>query len=155
MTTISSRLTAFHKWIVPIFMFGVIVFIGVRASDDPEFREQPVLMLLPVALAVFALLLVRFFLWRLADEVEDHGHYLVVRRGSDEDRIALSDIERVTGTNLVNPPRVTIHLRRPGSFGDTVTFTPVMRFMPNPFGRHPVVDELAERVERERAEHRR
>jgi hypothetical protein len=153
-TTISSRLTAFHKWIVPIFMFGVIVFIGVTVVDYPEFHDQPVLMLLPVALAVLPLLF-RFFVWRLADEVEDHGHFLVVRRGSDEDRIALSDIERVTGTNLVNPPRVTIHLRRSSRFGDTVTFTPVMRFMPNPFGRHPIVDELTARVGRERDERRR
>jgi len=51
---------------------------------------------------------------------------------------------------MVNPPRITLRLVRPGRFGREITFTPVKPFTMNPFTRNPVADDLIERVDKAR-----
>jgi hypothetical protein len=150
MTTISSRLTVIHKWVVPVFWFGMIVFIIGAVSADEDARRNPFLVVFPLLLAVFGFLLMKFLLWDLVDEVEDHGDYLVVRNRGEQERIPLSNITRVSGTMMVNPPRVTLRLAKAGKFGDQIVFTPVMRFRFNPFAKHPITEELSARVDRAR-----
>jgi hypothetical protein len=81
----------------------------------------------------------------LVDEVVDLGDELLVRNGSKEDRIKLSDIINISYSTLVNPQRVTLSLRKPGAFGGEIPFCPPVRFVP--FARNPIIDQLIARVD--------
>ena len=48
-------------------------------------------------------------------------------------------------STLINPPRVTLSLRKPGVFGDEVTFCAPFRLMP--FSAHPAINAFIERVD--------
>ena len=52
----------------------------------------------------------------LVDEVWDDGNALLVKNRGQEQRIALADIKNVNYSPFVNPPRVTLSLRRPTAF---------------------------------------
>jgi hypothetical protein len=93
-----------------------------------------------------------FRLADLADEVWLDGGDLVVHRHGEQARIALADVAGVEASRLANPPRVVVRLRRDSRFGQRIVFMP-----PRPafaFGRHPIADELRERIAAARAEPR-
>ena len=69
------------------------------------------------------------------------GDSLLVSNFRDEMRVPLSQIERVTGSVLMNPELVWVHFRRPTAFGDRIVFMAPWRW-PSGFSRHPVVGEL-------------
>jgi hypothetical protein len=81
----------------------------------------------------------------LADEVLDDGDSLVVRFGSEQERIPLSQIMNVSYSYMSNPARVTLTLRTPGRFGKEITFSPPQRFVP--FAKSPIVSDLIERID--------
>ena len=89
----------------------------------------------------------------LVDEVFDDGDALLVKNGGREDRIALSDVKNVSYSPLINPPRVTLSLRKRSFFGDKVSFCAPVRFIP--FSTHPIIDELIERIDAAREGHDR
>ena len=89
----------------------------------------------------------------LVDEVWDDGDALVVKNRGQEQRIAFSDIKNVNYSPFVNPPRVTLSLRRPTIFGEQITFCAPVRLVP--FSTSPVINDLIERVDRARAASRR
>jgi hypothetical protein len=88
----------------------------------------------------------RVFVWDLADEVDDHGTFLKVRRGSVTDRIPMSNIMNVSATQFVNPPRVTLKLVKPGPLGREVAFSPKLPFSLGPITRSAIVEDLTERA---------
>jgi hypothetical protein len=63
----------------------------------------------------------------------------------------LSDIKNVSYSPFINPPRVTLSLRRPTVFGDQITFSAPVRLVP--FSTSPVINDLIERVDRARGKH--
>jgi hypothetical protein len=75
----------------------------------------------------------------------DAGDALVIKFGHDEERVALSDINNVSYSPLVNPPRVTLSLRNPSRFGDQITFCAPATF--RPFSASPIIDELIKRID--------
>ena len=154
MTTISSQLTVIHKWVFPIFWFGMLAFVIGLGLADEEARRNPAFIVIPLVMAAIGFGVMKFLIWDLVDEVEDHGDYLVVRTRGEEERIPLSNIMNVSGTMMVNPPRVTLRLVKAGKFGSEVTFTPAMRFRFNPFAKPLIVEELRARVERAHRERR-
>jgi hypothetical protein len=81
----------------------------------------------------------------LVDEVWDDGGSLLIKNRGEEERVALSDIKNVSYSPLINPPRVTLSLRRPTVFGDEITFNAPMRFMP--FSASPIIKELIDRID--------
>ena len=81
----------------------------------------------------------------LVDEVWDDGGSLLIENRGEEERVALSDIKNVSYSPLINPPRVTLSLRRPTVFGDEITFNAPMRFMP--FSASPIIKELIDRID--------
>jgi hypothetical protein len=89
------------------------------------------------------------FLFDLVDEVWDDGEALVIRNGTKEERIALSDIMNVNYTVWPNPERVTLLLRRQGVFGREISFYPPARI--KFFSKSPIVDDLIERIETKRS----
>lgn len=88
--------------------------------------------------------------WDLVDEVYDCGDYLLIKNGEDDIQVPLSEIINVSASVLVNPPRVTLRLAKPGKLGDEISFSPIKRFTLNPFARNEIVDNLIVRVDQAR-----
>ena len=148
METLSSGQTFFVKRVFPVLWMGfVVVFIVITLasgalSKDPAFLAAPILMLAIGGLVFYKLL------WNIADEVRDGGTFLVVRKGSVEDRVQLSNVMNVNMSMFTNPRRLALRLRTPGKFGDEVTFIPKgTMFQFNPFARNAIAESLIKRVD--------
>ena len=148
MKQISSRLTFFYKRVFPIIWFGFLIafmvgptVIGWRTGQAP----QPMFFIVPVVMMGFGYFIMKKLIFDLVDEVFDVGDALLVKRGSQQEQIPLSDIINISYIQLANPPRVTLSLRQPTSFGDKVTFCAPTRLMP--FAPSPMIDDLIKRVD--------
>lgn len=152
MQQISSKLTFYYKRIFPVVFFGFLVVFFFTAVAGAVTNGQPApaaVALVPViVIGVVGYLMMKKLLFDLADEVLDAGNWLIVREGGREDRIALRDIMNVSYTPVMNPPRVTLLLRRPSLFGDQVAFVAPMRWLP--FAASPVIEALIRRVDQAR-----
>jgi hypothetical protein len=147
MRRISSGWTFFYKRVFPVIWFGFIaIFIGTNLFVTRP--SQPSLsfpLIVPILLLVFGYYLMQKLVFDLVDEVFDDGDALVVRNSGQEERMALADIKNVNYVSLTSPPRVTLSLRRPSVFGDTVTFCPPVRWVP--FATSPVIKDLIDRID--------
>ncbi|HXJ02254.1 MAG TPA: hypothetical protein VNH44_13610 [Micropepsaceae bacterium] len=148
MRRLSSRMTVYYKRVFPILFFGIILFVTatmlLAGRVSKQFPPAP-LFIVPAGMAVFAYFMMKTLVFDLVDEVWDAGGALIVRNRNSEERIVLSDIRNVSYSILVNPPRVTLSLRRESGFGNEVTFCPLLRF--RPFAKSPIIDELIERID--------
>jgi len=154
MRLVSSRMTFFNKRVFPMVWFGfLIVFIGLSLFTGAGRNAASPLpfLIVPALMIVFGYYIMRKLVFDLADEVWDDGDSLVVKNGGQEQRIALSDIKNVSYSPFINPPRVTLLLRRPTIFGDEITFAAPVRLVP--FSKSPVITDLIERVDLARREH--
>jgi hypothetical protein len=123
---------------------AVAVFIGVALfNGSAPFSFLPPIMMIPVGYFIMKKLI-----FDLLDEVDDDGDALIVRNGGRSDRVALSDIMNVNYSPFVNPPRVTLTLRKPSVFGDQISFCAPLRLIP--FSTHPLVNELIRRIDASR-----
>ena len=154
MRLISSKMTFFNKRVFPAIWFGFIaVFIGFALFSGAGRNPATLLPVLiaPAIMIVFGYVVMKKLVFDLADEVWDDGDSLVVKNSGQEQRIALSDIKNVSYSPFVNPPRVTLSLRRPTFFGDEITFSAPLRLVP--FSKSPVITDLIERVDQARSKH--
>lgn len=147
MRRISSRTTFFNKRVFPVIWFGIVafVFLAPLLGTKTKSGSPAGFLFVPILLAVFGYIMMKKFIFDLADEVFDDGNSLVVRFGSEEESIPLAEIINISYTYLSNPSRVTLTLRTPGRFGKEVSFSPPQRFIP--FGKSPVVADLIERTD--------
>lgn len=154
METISSGQTFFIKRIFPVIWFGFILFSGggaISVAIAHRAEVAPVFLIGPIVMLVFGSVLFRKLLWDLADEVKDGGSFLLVRKGSTQERVQLANVMNVSMSHLTNPKRITLRLRTPGRFGDEIVFIPKMPvFGFNPFARNAVAESLIQRVDRAR-----
>lgn len=88
--------------------------------------------------------------FNLVDQVFDLGDALLVRSGGQEERIALADIKNVNFSPYMSPPQVTLSLRRPSVFGDTIVFCAPARLMP--LSPSPMIEKLIDRIDAARRE---
>jgi hypothetical protein len=147
-TQISSRLTFFYKRVFPIFWFGFLTLfmIGPTAvSWSSGQSPQPMFFIMPIIMMVVGYAIMKKMVFNLVDEVFDVGEALLVKNGSQQEQIPLSDITNISYAQMMNPPQVTLSLRQPTSFGDKVTFCAPTRLIP--FATSPVVDDLIKRVD--------
>ena len=151
MPRLSSRMTFFYKRIFPIIFFGfILVFIpfwlfGALSSG----RSAPLsFLIVPMIVLAFSYFVMKKLVFDLVDEVLDAGDALIVRNGGQEERVALSDIMNVSYSPLVSPPRVTLSLRRPSTFGSEVTFCAPIRLMP--LSPSPIISDLIRRIDAQR-----
>lgn len=159
MKRISSRQMFIHKKLFPLAWFGFMgVFLYLVGSAGP-FDKRPLFIGAPLAMAVLGFFMMKKLVWDLVDEVWDCGNHLLVRNRGQEERIPLARITNVSASLLVNPPRVTLLLAAPGSFGDRISFSPALPFSPLNVLRapdqHPFVDDLIRRVDAARRQERR
>jgi hypothetical protein len=145
---ISSPWTRFIKWASPLAWLGALAYFAVDSARGQ--RMDLMLFGIVTALAVVGLLLMKFFLWNLADEVYDCGDSLLVRRGGIEESVPLAGITEVALALFSRPPRITLKLARPGKFGSSIVFTPPTSPGLELFGRNPIAEDLKAKVQRAR-----
>jgi hypothetical protein len=145
---VSSRQTFFLKRVFPVLWFGLLALAlaGALAGLRSGSRVPAPVFIAPLLALVLGYAILRKLVFDLADEVFDAGDALIVRFGSEEERIALEDIINVSCTQFVNPPRLTLTLRNPGRFGRELSFSPLHPFF-TPFARNRYAAELIERVD--------
>lgn len=154
MESISSGQTFLIKRILPaiwvlMVSFGGLVVTGVIFQAHA--KVAPAALAGPVLALVFGIVLFRKLVWDLADEVKDGGDFLIVRRGSIEDRVQLTNVMNVNMSQFTNPKRLTLRLRTPGKFGDEIVFIPKLPpFQLNPFARNAIAEKLIQRVDQAR-----
>ena len=154
MKKISADNTRFYKRIFPMMWFGILAVFLVVAIRTGGIEEDNFFLLVPLGMGVFGFFFFKNLLWDLADEVHDCGDSLLIRSGGQEETIPLSNIMNVNSSVQVNPPRVTLKLVVPSTFGNEITFVPARRFSFNPFAKFEIVDDLIIRVDRARSQRR-
>jgi hypothetical protein len=146
MPRLSSRTTFFYKRVFPVVWFGILLMVLAGGLYGSSRNATPLpFFIVPAFMAVVGFVIMKKLIFDLVDEVLDAGDALIVRNGNREDRIALSDIMNVNYSPMVNPPRVTLSLRRLSAFGEAVTFCAPVRFVP--FSTSPMIDDLIRRVD--------
>jgi hypothetical protein len=155
MKRISSPWTFWIKWVLPAVFFASVAVAFVASLVVPDkLHPTPIfVLLLPLFAGVFAYLIFRRYCFDLADSVWDAGASLFVKKGWIEERIALSNILHVSHSRWVNPQRLTLTLRSPGKLGGEIAFIPPVRVFAFTFQKHPIVDELIERIDKARFGH--
>jgi hypothetical protein len=100
---------------------------------------------IPLVMMAFGFFIMKKLVFDLVDEVWDDGDTLLVKNRGQEERIVLSDIKNVNYSPYVNPPRVTLSLRRPTIFGEQISFGAPVRLIP--FTTSPAIDGLIDRID--------
>jgi hypothetical protein len=150
MRQISSKLTFLYKRVFPAVWFGVLaLFVGIVLIVCSAAERWPPLpfLLVPAAIALFGYLVMDKLVFDLVDEVLDDKDGLIIKNHGQQERVDLHDIVKVGFTRFVNPPRVTLSLKRPGSFGSQVSFCPPV--WSSLFAPSPIARELSQRIEGE------
>ena len=151
MKKISSASTVMSKRVLPVLWFGFLVYFVARAMRSGAAQKDPMLIVVPVVMAVFGYFLMKRLLWNLVDEVYDGGAFLLIKNRGEEERVALSDIMNVSVSTSPNPSRITLRLVSPGKFGKEITFAPAAGSAGNPFAKNQVAEDLIARVDQARA----
>jgi hypothetical protein len=146
MDQISSRWTAFTKWVLPLLWVGFLLFFIVGTVLDGAVEKDPLFVLAPIFMIVAGLVMFRVYLWNLADSVYDHGSYLVAKRRGVEVRVGLENIMNVGYSSLSNPKLVTLRLAQSSALGKEIAFIPKTSFSLNPFAKVEVAESLIERT---------
>ena len=150
----STNTTFFYKRIFPVLFFGFVSMLFVvglvRVIDSDPILYLP-FVIVPVLMGIFSYQYMKKFSFNLVDEVLDVGDALIVRSGGREERIALADITNVNYVPYGNPSQVTLSLRRPSVFGDTIVFCGPTRFMP--LSSDPIIEKLVHRIDAARRGH--
>ena len=160
MERISSGQTFFMKRVFPVIWLGLIgvgAAIAITVSMSPPgaaSRGGPppmVFMTFPVLMLIIGVVLFRKLLWDLADSVDESRDFLLVRRGSIEQRIVFSNVLNVSMSQFTNPPQLTLRLRNAGPLGDEIVFIPKAKGIRlNPFRRNEIAERLIRRVDEAR-----
>jgi hypothetical protein len=112
---------------------------------NPAFEGRWIMAATAVVMAVIGYVVFRRLAWRLVDAVDDGGDFLLVRNRGEEERIPLSNIERVSERLFMNPPLVKLHLSAPSRFGREIAFLPAYR-LKAPFASSPITLDLIGRT---------
>lgn len=147
---ISSGWTGFYKHgFIPLWicLLGavllILVFAERRAPDVPM-----VAFVAPVLMMVLGFFLFRKLLAGFVDEVWDNGHELIVVNDGHVEHVVLANIINVSYAGLANPKRMTLSLRQPGRWGESVAFIPAVgMFWPVNLTTSPLVEDLIKRAD--------
>jgi len=146
MTKISSNWTAYYKIGFPVMWFGFLALFLIAAVLGGDLGSKPMFLTVPVAMAVFGFLLMKKLVWDLVDEVYDCGDALLVKNRGEEARVPLANIMNVSASIFQNPPRITLRLINPSTFGNEIAFLPIVGFRLNPFAKNQIAEDLIVRV---------
>jgi hypothetical protein len=141
MRRISSRWTAWHKWrpLLPL-LFLPVACAATYSAGFPVIWAVTVFGTYAAVSAAFLPLN-----WGLADEVEQAGDVLRVRRGTVEARVALADVHEVRPAGWLQRGQLLLELRKPGVLGRHIVFVPQAGHWFD-MGRNAVLADLQKRV---------
>ena len=128
-TTLSSRWTPFYKFVIPLLVIGGVGTSAVMTYLHPEPQKMPPGLgpdqawILMVVAAVIALAVMWWALGRLM-RVELDDDDLIVSNYRTEIRVPLSNVAKISGPSLSNPPRYTLTFEEPTDLGRTIAFIP-------------------------------
>lgn len=154
MRLMSSKMTFFYKRIFPVIWFGFLAaffVIGLAKGSATDPMSNLPSLIVPVVMAIIGYQIMKKMSFNLVDQVFDLGDALLVRNGGQEERIALADIKNVNFFPYMSPPQVTLSLRRPSVFGDTIVFCAPARIMP--LSPSPTIEKLVDRIDAARRGH--
>ena len=148
MTKLSANWTGKSRWLMGMPAATVFACFVVYSIHEKGDGLSPMYAFLTwVAIVSLYSLLMRLHCRNIVDELYDGGDFLLVRNGGIEDRIPLTQIDRVHKAMYSQPPRVTIRLNRPGKFGETIVYSPETRFALVPWAQN-ATNDLIERIKR-------
>ncbi len=145
---ISAAMTPVLKWF-PIIWLGIAlpavsVGIGVLLQRQPiDGYAMGILLSLLLILSLVGGWLIRWF-WGCADVVVVRSEGLQVRRGSIQTLVPWEEIEGHKLFRSMNPPMMTLQLRKPTDLGLKVQFFALPVLMG--FGMHPKTRALLEKM---------
>jgi hypothetical protein len=147
MRRLSSSETFISKRVFPVVWFGFLglAFLSgvVALLWGKSQAPWPTLIVCPVMAGIGYFVYMRF-VRRVVDEVWDDGDSLLIRNANIQERVPFSNIMNVNSSEMANPPRITLRLRKPCQLGREIVFFAPRRWWP--FSRHPLVNELIERA---------
>jgi hypothetical protein len=136
---------------VPAFWIAFVVLLGVVLMPAHMWERDPLYLVGPLLAVVVLAVGYRRMTSDLVDEVRDGGHFLMVRKGDVEDRIALADILHINADSMSYPDRLTLRLQTPGRFGDQIDFlVGKSRWPLDPRPSKAIVESLIQRVDEAR-----
>ncbi|MHC4855132.1 MAG: hypothetical protein ACYS72_01850 [Planctomycetota bacterium] len=137
--SISSKLTLFDKFILPIITLLALVFLAVYFHFYHP--HAFVTLWMPLLIGV----VYTFFYSIPLKRVMIQGDELIVSNFIKEITIHMSEIEKVTENYLMPNRPVTIHLKHKSEFGKKILFNPPLRIImefSEFFNSRPIVEEL-------------
>jgi hypothetical protein len=144
----SSKMTFFYKRIFPVIWFGFLAVFFVGALFQGLAAQSIAILpflIVPVVMAVIGYQFMKRMAFNLVDEVVDLGDALLVRSAGQEERVALADIKNVNFFHYMSAPQVTLSLRRPSVFGDSIVFCAPLRLLP--LSQNPAIEKLIDRID--------
>ena len=155
MKRISATSTSFYKRGFPILWFGFLgLFVLFALLSDAVTERSVAFLVIPLVMGGFGYVVMRKFVWDLADEVHDAYEFLVIKNRGREHHLPFTDIMNVSASMHINPPRITLRLTgasSKGPLGAEVAFSPDRPFSLNPFAKCEVAEDLIVRVDRARS----
>ena len=151
MTKISTPYS-FSLKIFPFLFFGVLAVILSLTWMAGAFKDAPMFIVVPGAMAAIGLVWLQVVVGELVDEVYDCGDFLLVRNRGVEERVQLSDIINVNFAINQRPARITLTLDRPGRFGSEISFAPPPKIYLSPFPKNDTAEQLIARAHKARSE---
>jgi hypothetical protein len=154
MKRISTKYS-FSIKLFPFVFFGFLAFFFYLLLVNGAPKQAPIFLVILCAMAAFGYLFWKQNYRDLADEVDDCGDYLLVRKQGEEDTVPLSNITNVNfsvdrrGTNA----RITLTLDSPGRFGSQIAFKPPPHIYVSPSPRNEVAEDLLARAHKARSGH--
>jgi hypothetical protein len=148
MQVISFKNTVLFKRGIWLSAAALIACVAVPSVLDGDLRQNPAPAMFAVGIVgvVFIVFLRRTQIHRLADEVQDCGDHLKVRRGRTEETIRFSNIaiaDVATGSGI---HRITVRLHKPTKFGGQVEFLPQASLWSNVSRVKRVAADLTDRA---------
>jgi hypothetical protein len=148
MQVISFKNTILFKRGIWLSAAALVACIAAPFALDGGLRQNPApsLFAMGVVGAFFVFFLRRTQIHRLADEVQDCGDHLRVRRGRTEETIRFSNIaiaEVATGSGI---HRITLRLRKSTKLGGQVEFLPQASLWSNVSRVKRVAADLTDRA---------
>jgi hypothetical protein len=150
MKKLTSKATFFHKRVFPLIWFGFLgVFLCVGLfSNATEKGLGFIFLVFPIGMAIFGYFIMKKLVWDLIDEVYDEDTSLLFRNGNQEVRVNLKDIKNVSYSTMTNPSRVTLSIRYNTAFGNELTFSPPVSWVP--FKKNEDIVKLINRIDEAR-----
>ena len=128
-TTLSSRLTPFHKFVLPLLVAGGFGFGAWRAYLHPGEVHGPTGWSRDYAWALMLAfgVVIGAVLWLVGGRlvcVELDEDELIISDYRNEIRVPLANVEAIKGPGVTNPPRYALIFEESTEFGRRVRFMP-------------------------------